>query len=284
MTKNEPNLEDLHQLRSLVFSRAKLWWGFGVAFGYLAIVAVPFAWFVGWQDWAGPLTAVVLAILGKAFVWSSDGFREDAEWTMRTIELNRGIGYGVDAAKLADLRSKHFRALQRHSGSIGHDGYYEASGDPSYALLIKMERESAWWTAQLAKKASKAVLVAMVVVVLALVLAIALGVLEAEGEAGTTVASEVLRRGYGLAICAVVLLDTLNLCVRYNRLGLAAGESMNRLTALLNHVDDVCVPRIMIAVSEYQSARKEGPLIPYWFKRCHERSLQSVWDATLSVD
>lgn len=283
MDGSDGNLDGLHQLRRLVFSRAKLWWGLGVAFGYLAIVAVPFAWLVGRQEWAGPLIAVVLAISGRASVWWSEGYREDAEWTIRTIELNRGIGYGVDAAKLADLRSKYFRALQRHAGSGGHDDYYEASGDPSYALLIKMERESAWWTGQLAKKASKAVFAAMGVVVLGSILAIALGVLEAEGEAATTIASEVLGRGYGLGIFAIVLLDTLNLGLKYHRWGVAAGESMKRLTALLDQVDDICVPRVMSAVSDYQSARKEGPLIPDWFKRYHERSLQSVWDETLSV-
>ena len=266
-----------------MFSRAKLWWGLGVAFGYLAILAVPFAWLAGWQEWAGPLTAVVLAIAGRVSAWNSEGYREDAEWTIRTIELNRGIGLGVDATKLADLRSKYFRALQRHGESDSHDDYYEASGDPSNALLIKMERESAWWTGQLAKKASKTVFTATSLVALASMSAIALGGLEVEGEAATTIASVVFRRGYGLAICAIILLDTFNLGVKYNRLGVAAGESMERLTALLDQVDDVDATRVMTAVSDYQSARKEGPLIPDWFKRWHERSLQSVWDETLSV-
>ena len=282
MTDSEPNLEGLHQLRSIVFSRAKLWWGFGVVSGYLAVLAVPFAWLVGWQEWAGPLTAVLLAISGRAFVWKSEGYREDAEWTLRTIELNRGIGYEVDAAKLADVRSKYFRALKRDGESVSHDDYYEASGDPSCALLIKMERESAWWTGQLARKASKVAFTAMGLVALASMSAIALGGLEVEGEAATTIASEVFRRGYGLAICAIVLLDTLYLGVKYKRLSVAAGESMEMLTRLLAQ-DEVCVSRVMTAVSDYQSARKEGPLIPDRFKRWHKNSLQSVWDETLSA-
>ena len=282
MTNDEANLEDLHQLRSVVFSRAKLWWGFGVVLGYLAIVAVPFAWLVGWQDWAGPLTAVVLAITGRISVWRSEGYREDAEWTLRTIELNSGIGYEVDAAKLADLRSKYFRALRRYGESVSPDDYYEASGDPSYALLMKMERESAWWTGQLAKRASKMVFAVMGFVALSSMSVIALGGLEVEGEVATTVTSEVLRRAYGLAICAIVLLDTFNLGVRYSRLSVAAGESMKRLNALLDE-DDLCIPRVVTAVSDYQSARKEGPLIPDRFKRWHEKSLQSGWDKTFSV-
>ena len=246
-------------------------------------MAVPLAWLVGWQEWAGPLTAVVLAISGRASNWWSEGYRGDAEWTIRTIELNRGIGYEVDAAQLAELRSKYFRALQRHRGRGGHAHYYEASGDSSNALLIKMVRESAWWTAQLAKKASKCVLAASGLVVLASILTIALGVLEADGEAVASFWSEVFRRGYGLAIFAVVLLDTLNLSMKYHRLGVAAGESMKQLTALLDRVDDICAARVLSAVFDYQSARREGPLIPDWFKRRHEVLLQTVWDETFSV-
>lgn len=284
MTISEPDLEGLHQLRSWVFSRAKLWWGFGVAFSYLAIVAVPLAWLVGLQEWAGPLVAVMLAISGRVCIWRSESYREEAEWTIRAIELNRGIGHEVDATKLADLRSKYFRGLQKPDDSVSDGGYYEASGKPSHALLIKMERESAWWTGQLAKKASKMVFIAMGVLALASVSAIALGGLEVEGETATTIASEIFRRAYGLAICTIVLLDTLNLGVKYHRLSVAARESMERLTILLDRVDDVSVAKLMTAVSDYQSARKEGPLVPDWFKRYHERSLQRVWDETLSME
>lgn len=280
----EPNLDDLHQLRNIAFSRAKRWWGFGVAFGYLAIVAVPVAWLVGWQEWAGPLTAVVLAISGRVFVWRSENYREDAEWVLRTIELNRGIGFGVDATKIADLRLKYFDAVQRHGRSASHGVYFEASGDPSYALLIRMERESAWWTGQLAKKASQAVIGAFAVVTLMMFLAIAVGGLEVNGGATTSAAAEVFRRAYGLAIFAILLFDTLNLGVKYHRLSMAAQASMEQFTMLLDQVDDICAPRIMNAVCEYQSARKDGPPIPDCFKRCHERSLQIVWDETLSIE
>ena len=58
---------------------------------------------------------------------------------------------------------------------------------------------------------------------------------------------------------------------------------MERLTALLDQGDDVTVPSLMTAVSDYQSARKEGPLIPDRFKRYHEKSLQHVWDERLSM-
>ena len=282
MSNYERNLDGLHQLRTFVFSRAKLWWGSGVAFGYLATLAVPTAWLVGWQGLEGPLTAAVLAIFGRVSVWRSESYREDAEWTLRTIEFNRGIGYEIDAAKLADVRSKYPLGLEKPGGSIGDDDYYEASDDPSYALLIEMIRESSWWTGQLAKKASKIVFIATVFVVLASTFVVVLGGLEADGQAAASFASDVLRRGYGLAICAIVLLDTLNLGMKYRRLSVAAGESTKRLDALLAQGDE-CIVRVMNAVSDYQSARKEGPLIPDRFKRWHEKSLQGVWDSTLSA-
>lgn len=283
MSTFERDLEELHQLRSWVFSKAKLWWGFGVVFGYLAIVAVPCAWLIGWQEWPGPAAAVVLAISGRVCIWWSGGYREDAEWTLRAIELNRGVGLEIDAVKLADLKSKYSRVLERHDDSVSDEGYYEVSGEPSHSLLIKMERESAWWTGQLAGKASKLVFITMVVVVSASTLAIALGGLEVEGETATTMASGVFRRGYGLAICAIVLLDTLNLGLKYHRLSVAARGSVERLSLLLGQVDDVSIHRVMTAVSDYQAARKEGPLIPNRFKRYHEKSLQGVWDQTLSM-
>ncbi len=282
MTIKEPDLEGLHQLRSWVFSKAKLWWGFGVTFGYLAIGAVPIAWLVGWQEWAGPAAAVGLAIAGRGCAWRSEGYRKDAEWTIRAIEWKRGIGHQVDTVKLADLKSKYARGLRKHDDSVSDSGYYEVSGQPSHSLLIKMERESAWWTEQLAKKASKIVVILVGVLALVSLLIIALGGLEVEGEKATTIASEVFRRWYGLAICAVILLDTLNLGWKYHRLSVAARESMERLTTLLDRVDDVSVHSLMIAVSDYQSARKEGPLIPDRFKIYHAKSLQRVWDETLS--
>ena len=230
------------------------------------------------------MAAVVLAISGRACVWWSEGYREDAEWTIRTIELKRGIGHEVDVAKLADLKAKYFSGLGKPADkSVSDGGYYEASGKPSRSLLIKMERESAWWTEQLAKKASKVVFTAMGVGALVSVALIALGGLEVERTTATSIASEIFRRGYGLAICAVILLDTFHLGVKYRRLSVAAKESRERLTALLDRVDDVSVPRLMTTVLDYQSARKEGPLIPDRLKRCHERSLQRVWDDTLST-
>ena len=39
-------------------------------------------------------------------------------------------------------------------------------------------------------------------------LAIVLGGLEVESETATNITSEIFRQGYGLAICALVLLDT----------------------------------------------------------------------------
>lgn len=282
MTNITPNLERLHQLRSKVFSRAKLWWGCGVTSGYLAIVAVPTAWLIGSKQWIGPLAAVLLAICGRGCMWRSDSLRIDAEWAIRAIELNRGIGYGVDAARLASLKSKYFRWLQKPDDSVRDSTYYEASGEPSWALLIAMERESAWWTEQLARKASKTVFVLMCMVALVSMSVMALGGLEVNGNIATTNSAEILLRGYGLAISLIVLIDIVHLGLKYHRLSVVARESMRTFTELLDQPHDAGKTRLMVAVSDYQSARREGPLIPDWFKCCHEKSLQSVWDETLS--
>ena len=282
MTTSERELQELHQLRSWVFSKAKQWWSFGVASSYLAIAAVPFAWLAGWQEWAGPLAAVALAISGRVCVWRSEGYRKDAEWTIRTIELNRGIGVEVDTVRLADLKSRYIRALDDQDESVSDGGYYEVSGKPSRALLMMMERESAWWTAQLAKKASQTVFVAMCVFGLASVSVVALWGLEVQGGPTTSTTSQMVGRVYGLAICVVFLLDTHSLVLNYRRLSVAAKDSMLRLTALLERVDEVSDVGLMAAVSDYQSSRMDGPLIPDWFKRYHERTLQRVWGETLS--
>ena len=283
MTIDKPELDVLHQLRSSVASLAKLWWGFGVAFGYLAIVAVPFAWLVGGPDYVGPLAAVLLAISGRVCVWKSESYRKDAEWTIRTIELHTGIGLEVDATTLADLKFRYFKRLQRSNDFANDREYYEASGDPSPNLLTKRVRESSWWTGQLAKKASNLVFLMMAVVVFGAALVIIVGGLEVEGDVATSVSSEIFRRAYGLAICVILLLDTLSLGLKYHQLSVAAKESMGKLTALLDEGEDVGVTMLMTTVSDYQAARKEGPLIPDWFKCYHENTLQRVWDETLSI-
>ncbi len=282
MTIGGIEMENIHRLRGWVFSQAKLRWGFSVAFGYLAIVAFPVACLIGSQEW-GPLAAAVLAIFGRMCLWWSECYRGDAEWILRAIEFKRGIGHEIDTVKLADLNSKYSRGFKKHVNSVGDDNYYEASGNPSYSLFIKMVIESAWWTEQLAKKASK--LVFIVMGVLAAVSVFVLGVLEVDGETDTTHASEISWRAYGLAICLIVLLDTFNLGVKYRGLSMAARESMESLTGLLDQANDIsATPRLMAAVSGYQYVRKEGPLIPDWFKRWHESSLQRVWGETLSMN
>ena len=283
MTTGKRDLVELHQLRNCLFSKAKRLWGFGVVVGYFAIFAVPTArWLVGWQDLPGPAAiAAVLAILGRVWIWRSECYREDAEWTLRAIELNRGIGLEVNTVRLADLKLKYFRHLEKHDNSVRNDDYYEEPGKPSHGLLIKIERESAWWTEQLAKKAWKLIFIAAVVGALALVLTITLGGLEVEDRESTTT-SEFFWKVYTLIICALVLLDTFRLGLKYYRLSVAAKKSMETLTALLDQVDSVSVYRLMSSVADYQCARKEGPLIPNWFHRHQKKSLQRVWNETLS--
>ncbi len=282
MSIGEPDLKQLHHLRTWVSSRAKLLWGFGVSLGYLAIVAVPIAWSIGWQGWVGPLGAVVFAISGRICVWRSENYREDAEWTIRAIELSRGIGYKIDAAKLARVKLKYVNRLPRQGPSVSYDDYYEASGEPSHSLLIRMERESAWWTEQLAKKASLIVFIVTGAALVVSVSAITLGGLEVQDERATMGASGILRRSYGLAISLLVLLDAVNLGTKYHRLSVAAEESMKRLTELLDRVGSVSNLDVILAVSGYQWARKEGPLIPDSLKRYYEEPLQRVWNDTLS--
>ena len=282
MTYHDSRLKYLHKLRGGLFSRAKSLWGLGTLLGYFAIGAVPTAFLFGWQEWAGPLAAGVFAISGRMLVWWSETYREDAEWTLRTIELNRGIDLEIDAIKLANVKSKYLHRLRNHDSSLVDNSYYEATGNPSPDLLIRMGRESAWWTEQLAKKASKTVFIVLTILALMSVLAIAFGALE--GESGDDLTPEVFRRAYGLAICAILLLDTSNLGVKYSKLSVAAQESMGRLSAILKQGDDLSASALMAIVSEYQSARRQGPLIPDWFKCYHEKTLQRVWDETLSTE
>ena len=70
-------------------------------------------------------------------------------------------------------------------------------------------------------------------------LAIVPGGPEAESETATNITSEIFRQGYGLAICTTVLLDTCNLGWKYDRLSLAAKDSIQGFTALLERADQV---------------------------------------------
>ena len=269
----DPLTIQLEELRGRLFSAAKRRWGLGVACAYLAIAAVPMATITEAPDWLGPCIAGTLAVVGRWLAWRSDSVRGHAEWLHRANELKRGIGRPSDPKAISDLKA----TFSSYSEKMQHPvrdvkGYYEADGPPCTRLLVRMLRESSWWTQQLASKACKWAGVATAVVA-----AISVGVVVGVAH---SVESSVLLTVYAVVICLVVSSESAILATNYRRLSSAAGEAFARLD--LYSKDEPEEGLALTAASDYQMARANGPLIPNWLKRRYELILQETWNDTLS--
>ena len=268
------SLVRIARLRRRLFTVAKVRWGFGVAFGYLAVIAIPVSVFADWPQWTGPCVAALLSIVGKVLTWYSDSIRRDADWLHKQNELALGLAHSVDETTLAAIQSRysrHHRSLR--SNELDEADYYQAKGTPSPSLLVRMLRESSWWTQELARKASWTVgLTLSSIVALSLIAVIVVARVEN---------SPVLLTVYALSVCVILATDTAYLAARYRALSAAARESFGALDAL-NTSGSVKEGLALTVVADYQMARANGPLVPDWFKRCHEEALQEIWNETLS--
>ena len=265
---------DLDDLRNCLFSVTKLRWGLGVTLGYLATITVPMATFSKSPEWIGPCVAMALAIVGRFLTWHSESIRSDAEWLHRGNELARGIDRRIDDAAIATIRSKYSRYNHKvRSRQSDEASYYETSGPPSSRLLLMMLRESAWWTQQLASKAWKTVGVTAGLVAAGSVIVVVM--------VARTTGTPILLAVYAVAVCIILSSDTAYLAAKYRNLCVAAKESFDRLNALRSNEAAEEAP-ILAAIADYQISRANGPLIPNWFKKHHEETLQEIWDETLS--
>ena len=261
--------------RHSLFSRAKFLWGFGLAYGYLAIVSVPLYLFLKGPTWIGPCSALGCAIVSRVLYFFSSKVHSDAQWLLRQTEFERGLGWAIDSANLAALQSRYPRIrLEARGSKAEEEGYYEYSGPPSPLTLVKMLRESAWWSEQLATKATIWVGFASGIVVSAAIAAV-IAVARVEG-------SPIAPVFYALAVCLIVCLDTVFLAMRYRSSATLAKKCFDHMCALTKagHVED---DRMLAAVGDYQLYRADRPLIPDWFKKVHEKTLQEIWDRNLSL-
>ncbi|MYF29882.1 MAG: hypothetical protein F4169_13695 [Gammaproteobacteria bacterium] len=205
----------------------------------------------------------------------SNQTHSDAQWLLRQNEFFQGLGWPIDSATFAALQSKHSRlGSKARKRQAEEKGYYEELGSSSALALVKMLRESAWWSQRLATEASKSVGIVSGIVVLVAIAAV-VSVARIEG-------SPVTPTLYALAVCLIVCLDTVLLALRYRYSAAAAKECFDQLRVLTN-TDCADDDRVLATIADYQLRRESWPLIPDWFMKRHKRTLQNIWDQNLSL-
>lgn len=261
--------------RYSLFSEAKILWGYGLVFGYLAMVLVPYYLSLKGPNWTGPLFALACAVLSKVLYFLSSKVHADAQWLLRQSEFRRGLGWPIDLVNFAALQSKYSRHRSNaRRRQVEEEDYYDQSESPSHLSLVKMLRESAWWSEQLAKKACIWVGFASgMLVLVAIVVVIAVARVE-----DSPIAPTIYALGVGLIVC----LDTVFLAMRYRISATLAKERFDQLCTLTK-ADNVDDARMLAAIGDYQLFRVGRPLIPDWFKKSHEKTLQDIWDQNLSL-
>lgn len=262
-TMHEPESASiLDGLRKTLFSAAKKCWVGGVIMGYLVVLAVPASFFLEFPRWIGAIVAALLSVSGILLRAWSDSIRGDADELHRANELFRGVGYPIEPAMIADLRYRYSHLMK---SAKEHDTeqveYYESSGDPSPHLLISMLRESAWWTAHLAKKAQIIIYMGTAVGLL-----ISLAIFLSDSTAV---------QFYGIAICAVVLTDLFYLGYRYSKLHLGCDAAFRKFDSLLGA--SVSEGEAIVAATSYHMVRGTGPFVPDLLWKRQREKLQDAW-------
>ena len=266
----------LNGWRSVLFKATKRWWGSGIIIGYSAIFIVPIVILFDLKGkWSSAVMvaaaiAIVLSIIGKLFMWRSDSFRGIADKLHRANELCTGLGHSIDPILIADVKSRYpgfmGKAQQEEENQID---YYEENGNPSPYLLVKQLRESAWWTTQLAITAKWCIYMG-ISVALFISLPIILFV------------DSTVVRAYGLAVCAIILVDILYLGSRFGKLGVDCMGAFQDLDKLKDR-RDLTIEQAVISATNYQIVRGTGPLIPGWLWKWRRSQLQEAWKP-LSID
>ena len=141
--------------------------------------------------------------------------------------------------------------------------YYEENGNPSPYLLVKQLRESAWWTTQLAITAKWCIYMGIFFALL-ISLPIILFV------------DSMVVRAYGLAVCAIILVDMSYLGCRFGKLGVDCMGAFQDLDKLKDR-RDLTIEQAVISATNYQIVRGTGPLIPGWLRKWRRSQLQEAW-------
>ena len=255
----------IEALAQVLFSSAKLRWGWAVWTSYSAVGIVPVAFLLDGEKWPALVAAAVVSLVAAALRWWSEAVRGDADRLHRMHDISVSLGQLPDREVVADVEARRSR-LTASVGTVGppQSGYFEATDTPSPHLLVVNMRESSWWTAQLADTAKRIVYVTTSV---ASVVPFCLLVL----------ADSVLLRAYGITICVVVLMDMFHLGVSYGRLSTACNSAFSEFGALAK--DDALSERhALLAATNYHFIRRGGPLVPDWLWRIRRKKLNTVWE------
>ena len=254
---------------------SKFRWGLSIAAGYVAILAFPFvAIITDFPLWVGTLIAAASSVFGKFLRWRAGSLRLDAEDLHRTAEYSRGLGQTVDRKLLADLTAKYNRLNKRtptERPSLQY--YYDIDEPPSQTTLLKMLRESSWWTEKLSSKMTRWIGWATAVVLAAVSFLV---------FSKPSTEHIIDPKIYGLVFCVIFSLDIIYLFWRFRQLSEAAGKSYRQFHTLLNS-SDVSDRDALIAAANYQFSRSSAPPLPTWLWKINRKSLNTIWKQTLST-
>lgn len=251
-------------LARVLFSSAKLRWGWAVGISYSAVGIVPVAFLLDGEKWPALVAAAVVSLVAAGLRWWSEAVRGDADRLHRMHDISVNLGQLPDREVVADVEARRSR-LTAGAETVGLPQlrYFEATDTPSPHLLVVNMRESSWWTAQLADTAKRIV---YIITSVASVVPFCLLVL----------ADSVLLRAYGITICVVVLMDMFHLGVSYGRLSTACNSAFSEFGALAK--DDALSERhALLAATNYHFIRRGGPLVPDWLWRIRREKLNTVW-------
>ena len=274
--QNSSMIEQILTLSGRLHDVSKFRWGVSMCASYAAILTFPcVVIFTDWPTWLGTIIAAVFSVLGAGLRWHTDSLRRDAEELHRTTEYSRGLGYPVDRKRFADLNAKYDRLVKRtRMKETRLQDYYEVKESPCSTTLLKMLKESSWWTEQLARKMTRIVGGAT-----AFILIVGMSFLVISNHSTN---EPIVVSVYGLVICVIFSMDIFNLYLRYRQLAEVAGKSFHDFDVLLSS-SDLGDRDALIVATNYQFSRSSGPPLPSWLWKIKRKSLNVIWQQTLST-
>lgn len=268
----------LVDVMGLEYSRSKQWlnWTLGLSLAVQGMTILSAALSSG----PGPKAIGVVVALAQIllFIFRRCGKNHFglAEQIRRLVMLHDGLGIQPSEDQLAAIWERVGNPQDAKAAYL--DPYYESSAPKGCKRLIEITRESAFFTASLARSAATAFWGAAITGLGAAVFALVVSIQTHANPA----ALEIVAKAVIASMAFWVTGDLVTMALQYSGLATAASRVQTQCAHLLSKVEHRA-DEVHPLTAEYNCAVIQAPPIPEWIYRWRQHVLNQAWRNRSSV-
>ena len=266
---------NLEKLMRAQFDLAKLWLmlatssSIGVLLIDIVVVIV--------NQWVAffAFTAALLTVLNSVFLWRSDRLRATAETWLRKFEMDKSLGWEINAREIADLLAAAPRSVKEAARTDEEYEYFASTRNVGPKKLLENLEESTWWSKHQARRMSKYVgafgIIALVIAFITLVISL-------QSALSASFSDSIAK----IAISIIVFMFSggyIKLAFDYNLFANQAHKIGEKAFQLQE--DEISEVEVIKLLHDYQIDRAGSPLIPSWLWKIVGKELNELWNERL---